>query len=703
MEYVDGLNLRGLMNAGRIAPREALAIVPQVCDALQYAHDNGIVHRDIKPENILLDRRGRVKVADFGLAKIIGQDDGGAIAGIALTEAGKTIGTPQYMAPEQVADPSHVDHRADIYALGVVFYQMLTGEMPGAELKPPSKLVRIDVRLDEVVLRAMEKTPERRYQQVSVLKTRVDEINGVVATPTHRPRARVLRLVGLLLLILVISLLVHIMLQLYRANRLQVSSETTTPAMPSKAAIGPADDPSALRPGRALPSGQTNNDRTGMDDVLEKLDRELQNVESNIRDHQAKLDEIRRSNPNMQFLADGQANSPAYVQMSVAAQAYASNRLARIDAEITYGSADPRVKSLRAREEQSYADFSDAQKHAMEANKILADFTKVKSDLDEEMTVAVQFRRRVNPWKANEGAAAILSGPSSAPADTDPASEYGPVRELTVNHTDSQYLLCLKTGELASAPVQLFGRDVGAANSWVAEHGIEVGGYATGPGRGLIGFDMIALPVSDGSWNRPNLPIKPAELAKTAKPGNPVFLSAGTTLPTTYFFVTREGDAGLLQILGFTENPKGTRIRYKLAKQVPTTSRAGMDQTGKTPTVETPRSALQILPADEPIGAGKSGEYYLGGEVERPGVYSITDRMITLKQSLIAAGTRPSAEMTIKLVRRIDKSKEKIEIVNAADLFAEKTPDRYLQANDTLVVTRSNPATQPSESVVPVP
>src|ERR1035437_5139502 len=71
MEYVDGVSLRQLLNAGRVSPREALAIVPQICDALQYAHDQSIVHRDIKPENILLDRRGRVKVADFGLAKLI--------------------------------------------------------------------------------------------------------------------------------------------------------------------------------------------------------------------------------------------------------------------------------------------------------------------------------------------------------------------------------------------------------------------------------------------------------------------------------------------------------------------------------------------------------------------------------------------------------------------------------------------------------
>jgi len=188
MEFVDGVNLRQLLHAGRISAREALAIVPQICDALQYAHDQGIVHRDIKPENILLDRRGRVKVADFGLAKIVGagrdQNVPGqtsstqppTIATENLTDAGRVMGTPQYMAPEQKEHPGEVDHRADIYALGVVFYQMLTGELPGKRIEPPSSKVLVDVRLDEVVLRALEKKPELRYQQASALKTQVETI-----------------------------------------------------------------------------------------------------------------------------------------------------------------------------------------------------------------------------------------------------------------------------------------------------------------------------------------------------------------------------------------------------------------------------------------------------------------------------------------------------------------------------------------------
>jgi serine/threonine protein kinase len=187
MEFVDGMNLRQLLQAERIQAREALAIVPQICDALQYAHDAGIVHRDIKPENILLDRRGHVKVADFGLAKIIRCPTASGLSEVSgpsgvysvrpdASEASKVVGTPQYMAPEQIEHPASVDHRADIYSLGVVFYQMLTGELPKGDFVPPSKKVVIDVRLDEVVLRALEKRPDLRYQQVSDVKTVVENI-----------------------------------------------------------------------------------------------------------------------------------------------------------------------------------------------------------------------------------------------------------------------------------------------------------------------------------------------------------------------------------------------------------------------------------------------------------------------------------------------------------------------------------------------
>ncbi|HWB10342.1 MAG TPA: serine/threonine-protein kinase [Pirellulales bacterium] len=172
MEYVDGTDLRRLVASHELSPEAALAIVPQVCDALHFAHSEGIVHRDVKPENILVDKKGRVKMADFGLAKLLGRE---AESGH-LTATHQVMGTPRYMAPEQIERPQLVDHRADIYALGVVLYEMLTGELPLGRFAPPSAKVQVDVRLDEVVFRALEKEPERRYQRASEVKSDVERI-----------------------------------------------------------------------------------------------------------------------------------------------------------------------------------------------------------------------------------------------------------------------------------------------------------------------------------------------------------------------------------------------------------------------------------------------------------------------------------------------------------------------------------------------
>ncbi len=173
MEYVDGMNLRQLLRAKTLEPRQALELVTQICTALQFAHDEGVVHRDIKPENILLNKKGQVKIADFGLAKLLG-----AAPDTALTMSQAAMGTFNYMAPEQRENAQKVDHRADIYSLGVVFYEMLTGEVPMGRFEPPSKKVQIDVRLDEVVLHALEREPERRYQHASEVGTDVRNVTG---------------------------------------------------------------------------------------------------------------------------------------------------------------------------------------------------------------------------------------------------------------------------------------------------------------------------------------------------------------------------------------------------------------------------------------------------------------------------------------------------------------------------------------------
>ena len=140
MEYVDGANLRDVIaaaHAGTVEPAKSLEIVRQVCTALQFAHARGVVHRDVKPENILLDRAGTVKIADFGLAKL-GRGDREEAAAGTLTGTRQAMGTPHYMAPEQARGTRDVDHRADIYSLGVVFYELLTGELPLGRFAPPS-------------------------------------------------------------------------------------------------------------------------------------------------------------------------------------------------------------------------------------------------------------------------------------------------------------------------------------------------------------------------------------------------------------------------------------------------------------------------------------------------------------------------------------------------------------------------------------
>ena len=177
MEYIDGVNIRDLLRDGKLEPEQALAIIPPICDALQFAHDHGVVHRDIKPENILLDREGRVKIADFGIATIAG-------------DAADRSGTPAYMAPEQAEHAARIDHRADIYALGVVLYEMLTGERPDKDFKGPSSKVQVDVKIDEIVLRALQKSPELRFQTAGEMRTVVETVAGAAPPGNPPPLAK---------------------------------------------------------------------------------------------------------------------------------------------------------------------------------------------------------------------------------------------------------------------------------------------------------------------------------------------------------------------------------------------------------------------------------------------------------------------------------------------------------------------------------
>jgi tRNA A-37 threonylcarbamoyl transferase component Bud32 len=165
MELVDGADLRQLVASGEVEPSQALAIISQVCDGLQYAHDKGVVHRDIKPENVLIDLDGNAKIGDFGLAKLLENENT-----LRLTGTMQAMGTLHYMAPEQIEHPLEVDHRADIYSLGVVLYELLTGELPIGRFDAPSRRAAVDVKLDYVVMKSLEKEPVRRYQSAIEVK-----------------------------------------------------------------------------------------------------------------------------------------------------------------------------------------------------------------------------------------------------------------------------------------------------------------------------------------------------------------------------------------------------------------------------------------------------------------------------------------------------------------------------------------------------
>ena len=186
MEFVDGVDLHTLIQRKELKPPEALRIVMEICQALQFAHDEGIIHRDIKPANILLDKKGRVKMADFGLAKLAGP--GGQRLPPSPSTTGHASARRNTWPRNKSRNPSEVDHRADLYSLGVIFYEMLTGELPLGRFPLPSQKAHTDARLDKVVMRALEKEPDRRFQQASEILTQVETFSVPATAAAVRSR-----------------------------------------------------------------------------------------------------------------------------------------------------------------------------------------------------------------------------------------------------------------------------------------------------------------------------------------------------------------------------------------------------------------------------------------------------------------------------------------------------------------------------------
>ncbi len=165
MEYMDGMNLRELIDARALNPNEALGVFVQVCNALSYAHAEGVVHRDIKPENILFNKQGHVALADFGLARLAMDSN----AEISITQTRQAMGTLNYMAPEQYENPKSVDHRADIYALGVLLYELMTGKIPRGSFPPVSSICPDGPAVDHIINKALQVSPDDRYAFVDLM------------------------------------------------------------------------------------------------------------------------------------------------------------------------------------------------------------------------------------------------------------------------------------------------------------------------------------------------------------------------------------------------------------------------------------------------------------------------------------------------------------------------------------------------------
>ncbi|NKS02714.1 Stk1 family PASTA domain-containing Ser/Thr kinase [Rhodococcus hoagii] len=187
MEYVDGDTLRDIIRTeGPLQPRRAMEVIADVCAALDFSHRNGIVHRDMKPANIMINRAGAVKVMDFGIARAISDSSS------PMTQTAAVIGTAQYLSPEQ-ARGEQVDARSDVYSLGCVLYEVLTGEPPfkgdspvavayqhvREDPKQPSQVnPAVPPALDSVILKAMSKNPANRYQSAAEMRSDLVRVLG---------------------------------------------------------------------------------------------------------------------------------------------------------------------------------------------------------------------------------------------------------------------------------------------------------------------------------------------------------------------------------------------------------------------------------------------------------------------------------------------------------------------------------------------
>lgn len=189
MEFVEGSNVHAMIHRNQLTPELTFRLLSQVCDALHFAHSRGVVHGDVKPANILVTPEGQAKLADFGLAHLAERPD--------TDELPECMGTLEYTAPEILESGGRRDHRSDIYSLGPVLYEMLTGSPPEGEFLLPAASLKLDPRVDTIIARCMEIDPAGRWKSAGEVR---DLLNAILTSPQPppgsqepRPHVRIIR------------------------------------------------------------------------------------------------------------------------------------------------------------------------------------------------------------------------------------------------------------------------------------------------------------------------------------------------------------------------------------------------------------------------------------------------------------------------------------------------------------------------------
>jgi predicted Ser/Thr protein kinase len=535
MEFVDGVNLRQAMKAGRFTPEQALAIVPPVCEALQYAHEHGIVHRDIKPENLLLDKQGRVKIADFGIAKMLGGEAASPPADRTPTESAgqgaslaSAAGTPQYMSPEQKAHRT-TDHRADIYSLGVVLYELLTGELPADKLQPPSRRVQVDVRLDEIVLRALEAKPELRYQTAGEFRTQLEAMTSSPDTAGSRSKLAyaAMSFAGLS------GLLGAVAFRFW-----PVSSPLLVGAILGSALLGI---------GLAIPVRRLALGKTAL--VVGAVNTAIWVVVS--------LFWLTQTSTPPTISATTPAVSYRTALLPKEQLVKSEAALKKLQAEVAIQEATVKAGSAEAARLQ----VTKRRVAALEAelNGFIAVWNPFEELISQHQTTGVlpaRFREAQNAVGTGEARLRVIQAIAEHGAQ---GANFGPVAERLVPANDQ-------------SPWPWFDIDAGTAVVALRGEDHDRADFATqmqSGSRGLSTADETgfgSIPLEAIQWDT----LTPDKLLEKLTRATADPLSGEGPLPKTYGFTTRSGGLGLLQITGHGASPPGIKIRYKMVPSVDT-------------------------------------------------------------------------------------------------------------------------------------